>query len=46
MVQLYLSEIIDSQDQEKFEKIYRHYEQKMFSVAYGGGGGHPVQVWT
>ncbi|MCI9249005.1 MAG: sigma-70 family RNA polymerase sigma factor [Dorea sp.] len=35
MVQLYLSEIIDSQDQEKFEKIYRHYEQKMFSVAYG-----------
>ena len=35
MVQLYPSEIIDSQDQEKFEKIYRHYEQKMFSVAYG-----------
>ena len=35
MVQLYLSEIIDSHDQEKFKKIYRHYEQKMFSVAYG-----------
>lgn len=34
MVQLYLSEINDFQEQEKFEKIYRCYEQKMFSVAY------------
>lgn len=35
MVQLYLSGIDEPQAREKFEKIYRHYEQKMFSVAYG-----------
>lgn len=35
MLTLYLSEIDEEQNKKKFEMIYRHYEQKMFSVAYG-----------
>lgn len=35
MLSLYLSEIREDQDKEKFRTIYQYYEQKMFSVAYG-----------
>lgn len=35
MLSLYLSEIREDRDKEKFRTIYQCYEQKMFSVAYG-----------
>ena len=35
MVKLYLSEIEGSEDKRKFEQIYQHYRQRMYSVAYG-----------
>lgn len=34
MLALYLSEIKETRDKDKFIKIYQTYEQKMFSIAY------------
>ena len=34
MLTLYLSEIRETSEKDKFIKIYQTYEQKMFSVAY------------